>query len=99
MFVKFALALFMGLGGSNISNPSTHPCSRARARGVASDHLSEFFSSAPHGRRPSLFQRDWLDLSTGERKRATQVELREAYRLWAVHRDIRLGLVDETDTT
>jgi hypothetical protein len=42
-------------------------------------------------RRPPLFEGYWLDLTTGERSRAARLELREAHRLWAVHRDIRKG--------
>ncbi len=40
-------------------------------------------------KRPALFNAWWRDLATGARTRATRDELREAYRLYAVHRDIR----------
>jgi hypothetical protein len=39
-------------------------------------------------RREPFFQARWLDLASGERKRATRAELREAYRLLAKHRDL-----------
>lgn len=94
-FLKIACSLLTGVGGNNVTNQRNPLNSRARARGKRdTDHLSEFFSGRSRGRRPGLFQPDWLDLETGGRKRATRLELREAYRLWAVHRDIRLGKVD-----
>ena len=61
------------------------------------DQLSEFFSDVPKRSRPALFRRDWLNLATGRRWRATQRELREAHRLWAAHRDIRLGRFEEDE--
>ena len=72
------------------SHLASHHFTRAR-EGKATDELSEFFSEPPKSRRPGLFQADWLDLETGRRWRATRLELREAYRLWSVHADIRLG--------
>jgi hypothetical protein len=94
-FLKIACALFTGLGGSDVPNVNNPLNSRARARGKrGSDHLSAFFSGSPRSRRPGLFRPEWLDLVTGERKRATRLELREAYRLWAIHRDIRLGQIN-----
>jgi hypothetical protein len=51
-------------------------------------------------RRPGLFretwaERGWLPNGTWSEspveRRLTRAELREAYRLWAVHRDIREG--------
>jgi hypothetical protein len=89
-----ASSLSEGVGGNELNKVVASPSSRAHARGNrADDHLSEFFSGAPQvrGKRPGLFRPQWLDLTTGERRRATRLELREAYRLWAVHRDIRLG--------
>lgn len=42
--------------------------------------------------RPPLFNGFWADPLTGHRLgRATRAELAEAWRLWAVHRDIREG--------
>jgi hypothetical protein len=93
---KIASLLYTGLAGSflsNVNNPSSQPSSRARARGA--DELSEFFSGPLKPRRTGLFGRDWLDLTTGRRWRATRLELREAYRLWAKHSDIRTGRFEE----
>jgi hypothetical protein len=66
----------------------------ARTRGV--DELEEFFATPLkwERRRPGLFHPVWLDLATGRRWRATRLELRRAYRLWARHRDIRIGRDD-----
>jgi hypothetical protein len=44
-------------------------------------------------KRPPLFEPYVRDLITGERRRATKSQLREAHRLWAKHRDIRQGRV------
>jgi hypothetical protein len=73
-----------------LTNLTSNPSHSSRARARGKDHLSEFFSGVPRSRRPGLFRSEWLDLVTGERRRATRLELREAYRLWAVHRDVRL---------
>jgi hypothetical protein len=47
--------------------------------------------------RQSLFNGYWFALVDGELKatteRATHAQLTEAYRLWAVHKDIREGVV------
>lgn len=92
-FLKIALALLTPVGGNNVPNLKTSQL-HARARGKRdSDHLSEFFSKPSRGRRPGLFKSEWTDLVTGKRTRATRAQLREAYRLWAVHRDIRLGRI------
>jgi hypothetical protein len=88
---KFACSLATALGGKYVVNVVATHSSPARARKRGRDHLSEFFAAPSRGRRPALFQPDWLDLETGERRRASRFELREAYRLWAVHRDIRLA--------
>ena len=39
--------------------------------------------------KPALFS-IWL-VDNGKRRRATQAELRECWRLWCKHADIRLG--------
>jgi hypothetical protein len=44
-------------------------------------------------KRPALFSAYWTDPATGRRlRRATRGELVAAWRLWAVHADIREGL-------
>jgi hypothetical protein len=44
--------------------------------------------------RAALFSGFWTDPSTGRRiGRASRGELATAYRLWAVHRDVREGRV------
>lgn len=43
-------------------------------------------------RRPSLFEPFWTDPETGRRCGAVRKdELREAYRLWREHADVRTG--------
>jgi hypothetical protein len=43
-------------------------------------------------KRGGLFEAWWSDPETGQRgKRATRRELAIAYRLWAIHKDIRMG--------
>lgn len=43
-------------------------------------------------RRPAFFSGYWTNPATGGRLgRVTRVELAEAWRLWAAHRDIREG--------
>jgi hypothetical protein len=72
------------------------PWLAARTRARGEDELEAFFSDPPRWkrRRSGLFHADWLDLTSGRRWRASRLELREAYRLWAKHRDIRLGRED-----
>ena len=43
------------------------------------------------GRRPALFS--GFVIEEGVRRRATAAELREAWRLWCKHSDVRLGRV------
>jgi len=45
----------------------------------------------PVKRRPSLFHGFWRDPSSGKKWRVTQHEMREVWRLWARHADIRQG--------
>ena len=48
----------------------------------------------PGARRPKrepLFNAFWRDPQTGRRWRATRTELTDAWRLWAIHADIRSG--------
>lgn len=40
-------------------------------------------------RKTGLFYEYWYSLDGRELRRATRAELAEAYRLWAVHADIR----------
>ena len=42
-------------------------------------------------RRPAMFEGFVLDLVTGERRRLRREELRECWRLWRKHADIRSG--------
>ena len=44
-------------------------------------------------RRPALFFGYWLDPTTGEKWRVKRDEMREVWRLWSRHRDIREGHV------
>ena len=49
-------------------------------------------------RRPELFRGHWVDPIPGERlRRVTREEMREAWRLWVRHRDIREGRVEPKD--
>jgi hypothetical protein len=54
---------------------------------------SPVFGERVKGKKPSLFNGFWLD-STGQKvRRVYRSEIAEAYRLWAVHKDIREGVV------
>jgi hypothetical protein len=47
-------------------------------------------------RRPGLFYGYWFDPVDGRRlQRATRAELARAYKLWAIHPDIRAGRAKE----
>jgi hypothetical protein len=46
-------------------------------------------------RRPVLFGGYWRDPTTGEKWRAKREEMREVWRLWRTHRDIREGWAKE----
>lgn len=42
-------------------------------------------------KREPLFNVNWTDPDTGRRWRATRTELTDAWRLWAIHADVRSG--------
>ena len=60
-------------------------------RGVDGEAFELLARPVRRSRRAPYFEAYWIDLSTGARRRATRLELREAYRLLAKHRDIWQG--------
>jgi hypothetical protein len=77
------------MAGNEVMTPLPAHTSRAhtrtRARGSALELLEGKRSTR---KRKGLFKAHWLDLTTGQKWRATRAELAEAYRLLSKHRDI-----------